>query len=180
MSRALLALMLPLVLAVGCGSSSAPVGADFSVTSHDFSGTTTNDSGSNVIHDMSIMTPTTPGSCISLDAYCANNGNFCVRTWTAAQDPTSWCMAGKDVDIYYATAACSGGYRMIQLGGANFVDNKQFFYSMDGDGALLGVVSVSEGPTYLCDAGDMSYAALMYSGCNLGPSKMCVSGVITN
>ena len=130
--------------------------------------------------DQDLATPPI-GSCVDLDTYCGAAGTDCVRTWTKAQDPNEWCKPGKDpVDIYDATAACQNGLRMIQLGGPTFLDNKQLFYSTDGDGALVAVVSISEGPTYLCDAGDMAYANLMYNGCTLGPSKMCVNGQIIN
>lgn len=124
------------------------------------------------------LTPSSIGACLPLDTYCGYGGNFCVRNWTNAQDPAKWCTPGKDVNIYIPTAPCADGRRVITLGGANFYDNKQYFYSPTGDGQLLGVVSVGEFGTYLCDAEDASYASLMYTGCTYGPAAQCVNGVI--
>lgn len=118
------------------------------------------------------------GGCMDLDAYCSVPGNFCVRTWGAAQGAASWCSPGKDVDVFLPATDCPG-VRMVQLGGGNFYDNKQYYYSMDGDGVLLAVVSIGEGG-YACDAGDPSFSQNPPAGCTLADRKICENGQITN
>lgn len=168
-------------LALGCGTSISPSSQDLGVSASDLA--VRGDLSGMSLVDLSLpsstdLTPSVIGSCLPLNQYCGYGGNFCVQNWANAQIPANWCTPGKDVDIYLPTGPCTGGYRVVTLGGANFLDNKQLFYSMTGDGALVAIVSISEGPTYLCDAGDTSYANLMYNGCSYGPSAVCVNGVI--
>ena len=183
MSRAAIALVLLLStvgFTAGCTPSTPSGTADFG--GRDFS------SSSSSKGDMAMsMTPSgptdlamsLPGGCLSLDDYCNVAGNFCVRTWAQAQNAASWCSPGKDVDIFLPTGACPGGVRMVQLGGANFYDNKQLFYSTESDGALVAIVSVGEGG-YACDAGDAAYAKSDSNTCTLAERKICASGQITN
>jgi hypothetical protein len=94
-----------------------------------------------------------PCTCETVDAYCADPSNWCVRDWASASTPGAACVASGN--FYLLTPGPCGGVDLVI---ANVASDVVMIYVYDAQsGALIAVISDINNIDR-CVAGDSSYA----------------------
>ena len=81
-------------------------------------------------------------ACQSIDSFCGAQSTACVRDWSLAQQPSTWCSRqtdggaiGPNGESVFIQADCDG-FNFVYLVG---VDNGTYFYYDPRSGQLVGV-----------------------------------------
>jgi hypothetical protein len=115
-------------------------------------------------------------ACQTIAEFCSIDGGLaeyrCVRDWSAAQNPKSWCDSSGGRNAVFIFENCGGHDIVVE----SATDTSVFYYYDTTSGQLIGVEShVQVAPRVRCVAG--SPAGVELSGCEDGgpPSSLCAS-----